>query len=316
LYVCTEGGEYMRPIKTVIGLFTESKDVEGALNELKSRGYNPKDISMIMKDTREAKKIQENTGADVGAGAATGAATGAVIGGLTGLLLGVGAITIPGVGAFLIGGPLAAALGLSGAAATTATGAMTGALAGGLIGALMSLGLPREEAERYETRIKEGAILLAVPAFEGQEMEVSQTMDKFGASDIKTLQTPIDADRADDRQDDWDERDIDDRSYATAGDPSQLHEGYSVHDAAHHHKGDHHEHRMHQDDDANDYHAANPVQIQKYLKHVDYPASKEDLIHEAEEEGANRDVIQTLKDMPEEKFDSPTDVSRAIGHIK
>lgn len=306
----------MRPIKTVIGLFTESSDVENAINDLKSRGYNPKDISMIMKDTREAKKIQENTGGDVAAGAATGATTGAVIGGFAGLLIGVGALAIPGVGAFLIGGPLAAALGLTGAAATTATGAMTGALAGGLIGALMSLGLPKHEAKQYETRIKEGAILLAVPTFEGQEMEVANTMDKFGASDIKTLQSPTQDKRSVDRREDWDENDIDDRSYAASSDVNQIHERRSIHDEAHHRKDAHHGHHMSQDDRSDEYEAANPVEIQSYLKHVDYPASKEDLIHEAKEEGADTDVIHTLKDLPEDTFDSPTDVSRAIGHIK
>lgn len=306
----------MRPIKTVIGLFTESKDVENSINELKSRGYNPKDISMIMKDTREAKKIQENTGGDIAAGAATGATTGAVVGGIAGLLIGIGAIAIPGVGAFLIGGPLAAALGLSGAAATTATGAMTGALAGGIIGALMSLGLPKEDAERYETRIKEGAILLAVPAFEGQEMEVANTMDKYGASDIKTLHTPTQDERVDVRREDWDENDIDNRSYAASTDPSQTRERHSVHDEAHHKDEHHNEHRMSQDDDDDDYKTANPIEIQSYLKHVDYPASKEDLIHEAKEEGADTNVIHTLNDLPEDKFDSPTDVSRAIGHMK
>jgi hypothetical protein len=300
--------KYMRTIKTVIGLFTENEDVEGAINELKSRGYNPKDISMIMKDTREAKKIQENTGADVGAGAASGAATGAVVGGIAGLLIGIGAIAIPGVGAFLIGGPLAAALGLSGAAATTASGAMTGALAGGLIGALMSLGLPREEAEHYETRIREGAILLAVPAFEGQEAEVSQAMDKFGASDIKTLHSPEGTFK--DRDND---RDLDDRTYAASSDPTQQREGHRVHDEAHHH-GHETRHDMRSDDD--DTEIANPVKIQKYLKHVDYPATKEDLIHEAEEEGADRDVIHTLQDLPEDQFNGPTDVSKAIGHMK
>lgn len=299
----------MKDIKTVIGLFREHEDVEGAINELKTRGYNPKDISLIMRDTREAENIQDNTGAVVGAGAAGGAATGAVVGGIAGLLIGIGAIAIPGVGAFLIGGPLAAALGLSGAAATTASGAMTGALAGGLIGALMSLGLPREEAEQYETRIREGAILLAVPAYAGQENEVTQSMEKFGASDIKILHTPENAFTK--RRD---ERDLDNRSYATSSDPTQPRQERSIHDEAHHH-GEHGHHKMRRSED-NDDAIVNPVQIQKYLKHVDYPATKEDLIHEAEEEGADSNVLHTLEDLPEDRFNGPTDVSRAIGHIK
>lgn len=295
----------MKAIKTVIGLFTEKDDVEGAINELKSRGYNPKDISLIMKDTKEAKKIHEHTGADIGAGAASGAATGAVVGGIAGLLIGIGAITIPGIGAFLIGGPLAASLGLSGAAATTASGAMTGALAGGLIGALMALGLPKEEAEHYESRIKEGAILLAVPAYAGQEGEISDAMNKYNASDIKALNIATKTTMHSD------EESLDARPDTTvsAAMPMQdqqfsrddHHDRDDDRDISHHHKaGD----------------VANPIEVQKYLKHVDYPATKDDLVNEAEEEGADVKVIHTLRDLPREKFNDPTDVSRAIGDMR
>jgi hypothetical protein len=188
----TKGGEYMRQVKTVIGLFSDDVDAESAIGALKRRGYDPKDISLIMRDNQRAENIEENTG--VGEGAASGAATGAVVGGIAGLLIGVGAFTIPGIGAVLIGGPLAAALGLSGAAATTASGAMTGALAGGLIGALMNLGLPRDEAAHYEQQIQAGAILLAVPAMEGQEVEAEEVMKQYNATDVKAL--TIDTDSA------------------------------------------------------------------------------------------------------------------------
>lgn len=299
----------MKAIKTVIGLFTEHNDVEGAINDLKARGYNPKDISLIMKDTHEAKKIQEHTGAEIGAGAASGAATGAVIGGLTGLLIGVGALTIPGIGAFLIGGPLAAALGLSGAAATTASGAMTGALAGGLIGALMALGLPKEEAVHYENRIKEGAILLAVPAYAGQEREIADAMNKFNASDIKALNIATkttmhsDEESLDARPDATAPADapapMKDQQFARNGHTDLDHD--EDRDISHHHQaGD----------------IANPIEVQKYLKHVDYPATKDDLVNEAEEEGADVKVIHTLRDLPKDKFSNPTDVSRAIGDIR
>ncbi len=267
----------MRDVKTVIGMFTNNEDAEGALTELQRNGYNPKDISLIMRDTKTAERLSEDTGVDIGEGAASGAATGAVVGGLTGLLIGIGAIAIPGIGAILIGGPLAAALGLTGAAATTASGALTGALAGGLIGALMSLGLPREEAEHYETRIKEGGILLAIPAQTGQDRQVEEILGEFNASDIKTLTMATDT--------------IDNRDERSS--------------TMHHTHGNQR--------DRHDY--ASFVVIQKYLKHVDYPASKNELVHEAVEEGADKTVIHTLEDLPEEKFSSPTSVSRAVGSL-
>ena len=60
----------------------------------------------------------------------------------------------------------------------------------------------------------------------------------------------------------------------------------------------------------------NPVQVQKYLKGVDYPASKNDLLNQARAEGADQDVLATLERLPDETFQSPADVSEAIGRIE
>lgn len=60
----------------------------------------------------------------------------------------------------------------------------------------------------------------------------------------------------------------------------------------------------------------NPIQVEKYLKHVDYPAYKEDLIRSALEEGADENVIHTLQAMPDRKFEGPIGVSRAIGNLQ
>lgn len=61
--------------------------------------------------------------------------------------------------------------------------------------------------------------------------------------------------------------------------------------------------------------SVNPVQVQKFLDSVDYPASKEDLISTARDEGADDNVIQTLQRMPDDQFQTPADVSEAIGKI-
>lgn len=175
---------------TVIGVFADRNLAEDAISALQYKGFEVKNISILMKDKSEGQKIATNTGASVVGGASTGAATGAVVGGLTGLLVGVGAIAIPGIGAFLIGGPLATALGLSGAAATAMTGVATGALAGGLIGALMGLGLPEQEARVYETKIKEGGILIAVPA-RGEHIDIARDiLEEYNATQIRTITMP------------------------------------------------------------------------------------------------------------------------------
>lgn len=56
-----------------------------------------------------------------------------------------------------------------------------------------------------------------------------------------------------------------------------------------------------------------PAEIQKYLKGIDYPADKDDLIAAAEEEGAPEDVINKLKELPGDSFNSPVDVMKAFG---
>ena len=62
--------------------------------------------------------------------------------------------------------------------------------------------------------------------------------------------------------------------------------------------------------------AVNPIQIQKFLKGVNYPASKGDLLENAEREGADEDVRTTLEKLPDQEYETPADVSKALGNIE
>ncbi|HTF54776.1 MAG TPA: DUF2795 domain-containing protein [Pseudonocardia sp.] len=59
--------------------------------------------------------------------------------------------------------------------------------------------------------------------------------------------------------------------------------------------------------------AVNPIQLQKYLREVDYPARKEDLIRHAEQHGADENVLTTLRAIPEREYNGPNAVSEAVG---
>jgi len=59
----------------------------------------------------------------------------------------------------------------------------------------------------------------------------------------------------------------------------------------------------------------NPIQVQKFLKGVDYPASAEDIRKAAEKNGADDDITQTLAQLPNESFQTPADVSKALGDL-
>jgi hypothetical protein len=60
----------------------------------------------------------------------------------------------------------------------------------------------------------------------------------------------------------------------------------------------------------------NPIDVQKYLKGIDYPATKEDLIKHAEKNGADDTLKSLLQELPENKFNKPTDVNKAIGQVE
>lgn len=170
--------------KTVFGVFADRNDAENAVNQLQIDGIDAKDISIVIKDLEEMHAAEKHTGANVATGATTGAGTGALVGGLAGL---AASTLIPGLGAFFIGGPLMAALGLTGAGATIAAGAATGAVAGGFVGALTALGVTEKDAREYERLIDQGNVLVAAPEGPGEVEHTQETFRLHNASSIKTV---------------------------------------------------------------------------------------------------------------------------------
>lgn len=58
-----------------------------------------------------------------------------------------------------------------------------------------------------------------------------------------------------------------------------------------------------------------PKEVEKCLHGVDYPAKKQDLINHAKAHGADQRVMEALQQLPEENFQSPVGVNKAIGEI-
>ncbi len=54
------------------------------------------------------------------------------------------------------------------------------------------------------------------------------------------------------------------------------------------------------------------TQVQKYLGGASYPASKEDLIAQAQTNNAPQEVLDMLDGLSERQYDSPTDVTEEI----
>lgn len=160
------------------GVFLTYDDAETALIALKNRGFSMNQVSVVGRDIHHhplmagshASNQLESVGNletddnESNEGAKAGAVTGSTLGGLTGLLVGLGAVTIPGIGPIMLSGAVATAI------ATTISGTIIGAAAGSLAGALIGLGLPSDRADIYSDRVSHGHYLVMA---EGTESELS-----------------------------------------------------------------------------------------------------------------------------------------------
>ena len=55
---------------------------------------------------------------------------------------------------------------------------------------------------------------------------------------------------------------------------------------------------------------ASPIEVQKALKGMDYPAKKQDLIKKAKDNDAPQKVMHVLENLPDKEFESAVDVSK------
>ena len=174
---------------TVIGVFKSREDAERAIGELRRQGFTQEEISII------SKKQGEHTGREsvIEAGKlwsrgyksdvagreeiydddiTDGALTGGTLGGIGGLLLGAGALAVPGLGPIIAAGPIA--------------GALSGAFAGGIAGGLIDWGIPSASSHRYEQRIAEGGILALIKTSAAKINQAAAVLRQNGAFDVET----------------------------------------------------------------------------------------------------------------------------------
>ena len=57
----------------------------------------------------------------------------------------------------------------------------------------------------------------------------------------------------------------------------------------------------------------NPIELQKHLKGISYPASKDDLVSTAESNGAPGDIVDALRGVNDTEFSGPDQVQKALG---
>lgn len=163
-------------MKTVVGTYDNIQTAYAVANELISSGFSRNDISVVANDAKNeyAPHIDANV-VNSGDDVAKGAGIGAAIGGLGGLLVGLGALAIPGIGPVIAAGPLLAAL----------TGAGVGAVTGGIVGALVDLGIPDEDAHLYSEGLRRGHVLVIAQVPDSSANAVTSMMERPGLVDIR-----------------------------------------------------------------------------------------------------------------------------------
>jgi hypothetical protein len=157
-------------ITTIVGVFESRSDAEAAIREMKSYGVSESDIGMIVRHAN-GREYSDPPASDAGTKAVEGAAVGAAAGAGVGALwaLGIAANVLPVIGPVISGGLLAAVV------ASAAGGAATA----GLVGALVGLGISEDDANFYESELKQGRTLVTVRAPD-HSAEVHNVIHRYG----------------------------------------------------------------------------------------------------------------------------------------
>jgi len=148
---------------SAVGIYPDHDTAEQAVAKLRAAAFDVTKLSIIGKDYHTEERIvgYYTTGERM----KYWGLRGAFWGGIWGALFGAGFFLIPGVGSVLVAGPVLGAL-LTGLESAALTGGLS-ALAIGLI----HLGIPKEDALKYESEIKADKFLVIAS---GPSDEVAQ----------------------------------------------------------------------------------------------------------------------------------------------
>jgi hypothetical protein len=163
--------------KAVFGIASTYLQAENIVQALKAEGFSNTDISVLFPDMHGTQDFAHEKNTKAPEGAVAGVGSGGSVGGVLGWLAGLGSLAIPGVGPFVAAGPVMAAL----------SGAAIGSAVGGLLGALIGMGIPEDEARRYEGKLQDGNILISVHSENSAETDrAEEVLKRSNAHDISS----------------------------------------------------------------------------------------------------------------------------------
>ena len=165
----------VRPVQdSIVAVYKIHREAEEAVRKLERGGIPMHRISIIGRDFQLREDVQgyyrPSDAAKEGAG------FGAWFGGLFGLLMGFGFFLLPVTGPILVLGPLAGMV----------AGAISGAGVGALVNALIALGMSREQALKYQSRLQAGEFLLTVTGTPEEVERAASLLRGTGEVDIQS----------------------------------------------------------------------------------------------------------------------------------
>src|ERR1700731_2595870 len=117
--------------RAVCGIYSNERDLAEGVEQLRIAGFQNTDVSVLFSENSGNKDFTHEKNTKAPEGVAAGAGSGALLGGALGWLVGIGALTIPGLGLFVAAGPVLGML----------SGVGVGGTVGGLAGALIGSGM-------------------------------------------------------------------------------------------------------------------------------------------------------------------------------
>ena len=136
--------------QAIVATYSNHSDAEAAIRQLQQSGLPMEHLSIIGRDWQVREDMQGfyHPGDLIKAGAQQGAWFGEIFG----LFLGMGLFILPIAGALIVLGPLGGLI----------AGAISGAGVGALVSGLMTLGIPQDQALKYQERLEAGEFLVVV----------------------------------------------------------------------------------------------------------------------------------------------------------
>lgn len=170
---------------SVYGLARDDHHANALIKALQGAGFPLADLSLLFSNQDNGRDFSVEMSSKVPVTGLTGAATGGVIGGALGWIAGIGLLIIPGLGPFIAAGPILSALG----------GFAVGAAAGSIGGTFVALGLPEIEAKHYESKVRDGHVLVSIQVHGDAETTTAErVLNSNGAMDIGTSEAVQDTD--------------------------------------------------------------------------------------------------------------------------